>query len=54
MNAIIPQGFTDPQTMDSVTLEIAIISARVHSDTDEGAATWADIAARVLESRVAS
>jgi hypothetical protein len=52
MIAVILEGFTDPQTMPTPTLETAIIAARVHSDTDSGAATWVDIAARELEFRI--
>jgi hypothetical protein len=51
MNAI-PQGFTDPHTLDTTTLESAIIAARVYSDTDPGADIWADLAARELEFRI--
>lgn len=52
MTAQIPKGFADPQTMPTPALETAIIAARVHSDTDPGAATWADLAARELELRI--
>lgn len=48
----IPQGFTDPRTMTTNELETAIIAARVHSDTDPGAAAWADLAATELQTRL--
>jgi hypothetical protein len=48
----IPSSFKDPQTMTTFDLKTAIISARLHADTEPDAATWADAAAEVLENRL--